>query len=195
MDYSEKLLQELTDAYGVSGYENDARAVMAKYMKQFSSLEYDNLGSLIGTKKGTSAKPKVAVIGHMDEIGFVVSEITSDGYIKFLPLGGWWGHVALAHRVQIVTEKGPVVGVIGSTAPHILKPEARKKVLDIEDMFIDVGTMEKYDITKKLGVKVGDPIIPDSKFTIMNHNQVYLAKAFDNRRYAILPILVGFHRP
>ncbi|MFH2037522.1 MAG: M42 family metallopeptidase [Candidatus Zixiibacteriota bacterium] len=181
MDQTEVLLQELTDAYGVSGYEGDARDVMARYMKKLTTLEYDHLGSLIGTKKGTAESPRVALVGHMDEIGFMVKEITKEGYIKFLPLGGWWGHVALGQRVQIMTDSGPVVGVIGSTPPHLLKAKEREKVLEIDDMFIDVGVMENYDITKKLGVKVGDPIIPDSKFTIMNHNKMYLAKAFDNR--------------
>lgn len=181
MDYTEILLQEITDAFGPSGYENAARDVMAKYMKDYATLSYDKLGSLIGEKKGKSDSPRVAVAGHLDEIGFMVREITPEGFIKFLPLGGWWGHVALAQRVWIVGSKGPVLGVVGSTPPHLLEQKEREKVLKISDMFIDVGTMEKYDITKKLGINVGDPIIPDSKFTIMNHNKMYMAKAFDNR--------------
>jgi len=181
LDQTEVLLQEMTDAFGTSGYEGGARKVMARYMNKFASIEYDKLGSLIGTKKGKSDKPRVAVVGHLDEIGFIVSEITEEGYIKFLPLGGWWGHVALAQRVWVVTQKGPVLGVIGSTPPHLLKEEERKKVLDISDMFIDVGAMEKYDVSKKLGVQVGDPVIPDSKFAIMNNKKLYMAKAFDNR--------------
>jgi endoglucanase len=63
----------------------------------------------------------------------------------------------------------------------LLKPDERKKVLDIDDMFIDVGGMNKYDIKKKLGVRLGDSIVPDSEFTVMGNKQVYLAKAFDNR--------------
>lgn len=181
MDKTEILLKEITDAFGVSGYENAARDLMASHMKDNAEISYDKLGSIIGKKKGKSESPRVAVVGHLDEIGFMVKEITRTGYIKFLPLGGWWGHVALAQRVWIKTSKGPVLGVIGSTPPHLLEEKDRKKVLKISDMFIDVGVMNKYDITKKLGVKVGDPIIPDSQFTIMNHNKMYMAKAFDNR--------------
>lgn len=181
MDNTEKLLQEITDANGPSGFEDDARAVMARYMKDLAELDHDRLGSLIGKKKGKSESPRVLVAGHLDEIGFMVKEITAEGFIKFLPLGGWWPHVLLGQRVRILTKKGPVIGVIGSQPPHILKDDDRKKVMQIEDMFIDVGAMEKYDITKKLGVKVGDSIVPDSSFTIMNHDQMYLAKAFDNR--------------
>jgi endoglucanase len=73
------------------------------------------------------------------------------------------------------------IGVVGSKPPHILPEEDRKKVLDIKDMFIDVGVQEKYDVQKKLGIKPGDPIVPDSNFTIMGNNKMYLSKAFDNR--------------
>ena len=74
--------------------------------------------------------PRVMAIGHMDEIGFMVKEITDEGFVKFLPLGGWWGHVALSQRVMVRTAKGDFVGVIGSKAPHILKPDELRTLLD-----------------------------------------------------------------
>ena len=181
MDFSAQLLKDLTNANGTSGYEDAATEVMASYMKGLADIEYDRLGSIIGTKKGASEHPRVLIDGHLDEIGFMVREITSGGFIKFLPLGGWWGHVALGQRMRILTKKGPVLGVVGTRPPHLLKDDERKKVMDIVDMFIDVGGMEKYDVKKKLGIRVGDPIVPDSEFTVMSNQQVYLAKAFDNR--------------
>ncbi|HSH00524.1 MAG TPA: M42 family metallopeptidase [candidate division Zixibacteria bacterium] len=182
LDATEQLLQELTNANGVPGYEDDARAVMKKHIAPLAdTVTCDRLGSLIATKKGKSADPKVLIGGHLDEVGFMVKEITKEGYIKFLPLGGWWGHVALAQRMRIVTDKGPVLGVVGSQPPHLLEPEQRKKVVEIKEMFIDVGVMEKFDVEKKLGIKVGDPIVPESDFTVMGNQDVYMAKAFDNR--------------
>jgi putative aminopeptidase FrvX len=181
LDQTEILLQEMTDAHGISGFEGGAREVMARHIKGYAEIEYDKLGSLIAKKVGTASSPRIALVGHLDEVGFIVREITEDGYIRFLPVGGWWGHVTLAQRVWVLTSKGPVLGVVGSTPPHLLEEKEREKVVKIDDMFIDVGTMLKYDITKKLGVRVGDPIIPDSRFAIMNHEKMYLAKAFDNR--------------
>jgi endoglucanase len=181
VDPTTQLLKELTNANGASGHEEAAREVMASHLEGIGDIEYDRLGSLMATKKGTSDNPRILVDSHLDEIGFMVKEITKHGFIKFLPLGGWWGHVALGQRMRIITKKGTVLGVVGCKPPHMLKPEERKKVLEIADMFIDVGTMEKYDITKKLGVEVGNSIVPDSEFTIMNNKQVYMAKAFDNR--------------
>ncbi len=182
MDNTELLLQELTDANGVSGHESDIAAIMKKHLEPVcDSISYDKLGSIIAAKKGSSAEPRVMIAGHMDEVGFVVSGITKSGFIKFLPLGGWWGHVALAQRIVVLTSKGPVIGVIGSTPPHILDPKARDKVMKIEDMFIDVGAKDNYDIEKRLGVSIGDAIVPHSPFTIMNHKKMYLGKAFDDR--------------
>ena len=182
MDTTELLLKEITEANGVSGYEDEVRRIMARELKgSVSELKYDKMGSIMGLQPGTAANPRVMVVGHMDEIGFMVKEITDDGYIKFLPLGGWWGHVALGQRMRIITSNGPVLGVVGSRPPHILEQAQREKVLDIKDMFIDVGVVQKFDVKKKLGIKQGDPIIPDSQFTIMGNKKLYMAKAFDNR--------------
>jgi endoglucanase len=182
MDQSALLLKEITEANGVSGYEDEIRQIMKRELDGFvDKIEFDKMGSIMGVKQGSSESPRVMVVGHMDEIGFMVKEITKDGYIKFLPLGGWWGHVALGQRMRIITSKGPIVGVIGSTPPHLLTAEDRKKVLEIKDMFIDVGVTEKFNVEKKLGIKLGDPIIPDSEFTVLSNPKMYMAKAFDNR--------------
>ncbi|MFQ5608559.1 MAG: M42 family metallopeptidase [Candidatus Zixiibacteriota bacterium] len=182
LDMTEKLLRDLTDANGVSGYEDGPRQVMKRYLKPLAnSISFDRLGSLIARKRGISDEPRVMIAGHLDEVGFMVKEVTKDGYIKFLPLGGWWGHVALGQRMRILTSKGVVIGVIGSRPPHILEEKERQKVQQIKDMFIDVGAQEKYNVERKLGVRVGDPIVPDSDFTVLGNQGLYMAKAFDNR--------------
>jgi putative aminopeptidase FrvX len=181
VDKTEKLFKELTEANGISGFEDDISDIMAAHLKNVADISYDNLGSLIAAKKGTTPAPKVMIAGHMDEIGFLVKSVTKEGFIKFLPVGGWWGHVALAQRVLVKTTKGEYVGVIGSKAPHILKAEERTKVLDISDMYIDVGATDKFDVVKKLGVRPGDPITPISEFTILGNPKTYAAKAWDDR--------------
>ncbi|MEK7329405.1 MAG: M42 family metallopeptidase, partial [Candidatus Eisenbacteria bacterium] len=129
----------------------------------------------------TSDGPRVMLAGHLDEVGFMVKSISKDGFVKFLPLGGWWGHVVLAQRLIIKTRKGDVLGVVGSKPPHELRDEDRKKVLEIREMFIDVGATSDWDARKRLDIRPGDPIIPDSPFAVMANPSVYLAKAWDNR--------------
>ena len=181
MDATELMLKELTEASGAPGREEEVAAIMERRLKKHARVGYDRLGSLIAEKKGAAASPRVMLAGHMDEVAFMVTDVSKEGYIRFLPLGGWWGHVALAQRVRILTGRGVVRGVVGSKAPHVLTPEERKKVLEISDLFIDIGCADKFDVKKKLGVQVGDVIIPEAPFEVLGNRDIYLAKAFDNR--------------
>ncbi len=190
MDQTEELFKELTEAHGVSGHEEEVSRIMAKRLSAVAEISYDNLGSLIAEQKGTSAHPKVMLAGHMDEVGFMVKEITKGGFVRFLPLGGWWGHVILSQRVSIRTSQGGVVGVVGSKPPHELEAEEKKKVLPIKDMYIDVGASSDFDVKKRLGIRPGDPITPLSPFTVMNNKKAYMAKAWDNRIGCALVIQV-----
>src|SRR5690625_3470578 len=148
-------------------------------LKQYADeVIYDNLGGVIGVKKGEG--PKVMVAGHMDEVGFMVTQVTKNGMIRFQPLGGWWNQVLLAQRVQIITERGPITGVIGSIPPHNLTAEQRKKPMEIKNMLIDIGADDQEDV-EKIGVKPGDTIVPATKFEPLANEKKILAKAWDNR--------------
>src|SRR5690606_2006390 len=99
--------------------------IVRKFMKEelgkyADEIIQDGLGSVFGVKKGDENGPRVMVAGHMDEVGFMVTSITKNGMIRFQTLGGWWSQVLLAQRVQIITDNGPVIGVVGSIPPHLL---------------------------------------------------------------------------
>lgn len=181
MDFVEQMLRDFTDAHGTSGHEGSARSVMRRYFEGKAELSYDRLGSLIAEKRGRAERPRVMIAAHLDEVGFMVSEIDKNGFIRFLPLGGWWGHVVLGQRVKIHTKKGPVTAVVGCKPPHMLPEEKRKKVLTLDKMYLDVGCQKGFDIKKRLGVRKGDFITPESDFTVMGNKKMYLAKAFDDR--------------
>ena len=181
MDRTLEFLKELTDAHGAPGFEGNVATVMEKHLKGVGAISRDRLGSFICEKKGSSAGPRVMLAGHLDEVGFLVKSVTKEGFVKFLPLGGWWGHVVLGQRLIIKTRKGDVLGVVGSKPPHELRDEDRKRVLEIKDMYIDVGGASDWDVAKKLDIRPGDAVIPDSKFTVMANPDLLLAKAWDNR--------------
>src|SRR5690625_4297404 len=146
--------------------------------KYADEIIHDHLGGVFGVKHGSG--PKIMVAGHMDEVGFMVTQITDNGMIRFQPLGGWWNQVLLAQRVQVMTKNGPVVGVIGSIPPHNLTPEQRKKPMEIKNMLIDIGADDKED-AEKIGVRPGQSIVPVCPFTPMANEKKILAKAWDNR--------------
>jgi putative aminopeptidase FrvX len=180
MDQTEQFLKEITEASGVPGYESDVRAILRRYLDDVAMIEQDKMGSFIGKHVGESASPRVMLAGHMDEIGFMVKMIAKEGFVKFVPLGGWWDQVLLGHRVVIKTAQGDVVGVLGAKPPHLLDTEERNKVVEKKDMYIDVGAASEEEV-REMGVRPGDPIIPVSEFTVMANPKWYLSKAFDNR--------------
>jgi putative aminopeptidase FrvX len=182
LDETLTMLKELTDAKAIPGNEREARKVMEKYIAPHADkIEYDNLGSLIAEKVGDANGPKIMVAGHLDEVGFMISKIDDKGFLSFQTVGGWWSQVMLAQRVTIVTRKGDTItGVIGSKPPHILTPDARKKAVDVKDMFIDIGASSKEE-AMEWGVLPGDMVVPYFEFTVMNNEKLLLAKAWDNR--------------
>jgi putative aminopeptidase FrvX len=181
LDETLTMLKDLTDAKGIPGNEKEVRDVMKKYIEPFADeVTTDGLGSLIAKKVGDENGPKIMVAGHLDEVGFMVTHIDDKGFLRFQPVGGWWSQVMLAQRVTIVTKKGDVTGVIGSKPPHILPPEARKKPVEIKDMFIDIGASSREE-AMEWGVRPGDMVVPYFEFTVMNNEKMLLAKAWDNR--------------
>jgi len=181
MDKTQQFMKDLVEAHGAPGFEHLVGDVMQRYLKGVGTFSRDRLGSFICEKKGSSTAPRVMLAGHLDEVGFMVKSVTKEGFVKFLPLGGWWGHVVLAQRLIIKTRKGDVLGVVGSKPPHELRDEDRKKVLEIRDMYIDVGSASDFDVHKRLDIRPGDPIIPDSSYQVMANPNLLLAKAWDNR--------------
>jgi putative aminopeptidase FrvX len=176
-----ELFKTLTELPGAPGNEHAVRKFMKEQLAKYSDeVVQDGLGGVFGVKIGKENGPTVMVAGHMDEVGFMVTSITDNGMLRFQTLGGWWSQVLLAQRVQIITDNGPIVGVIGSIPPHLLGEEQRKRPMDIKNMLIDIGADDKED-AEKIGIKPGQQIVPICPFTPMANEKKILAKAWDNR--------------
>lgn len=166
-DKALKLMKELMESFGPSGFERDVNSLLKRYMEPYSDqVVTDKLGSVAFVSKGTSEKPKILLAGHVDEVGFIVSSVTPEGYLTFNTLGGWWDQVLLGQRVVVRGSKGDVHGVIAAKPPHILSDEERKKVVERKDMFIDIGATSSDEVEES-GIKVGDPAVPLSPFSIV----------------------------
>lgn len=173
------MLQELVDVAGPPGHERAVREVMQKWVNPWSDeITTDRLGSLIA-RKGLSG-PKVMLAAHLDEIGFMITRITEEGYLRFQTLGGWWSQVLPAQRVEVHTRKGKFLGIIGSKPPHLMPLDERKKGINIDDLFIDLG-LESRDEAEELGIRPGDTVIPYSPYTQMSNPNRAVGKAMDNR--------------
>jgi putative aminopeptidase FrvX len=181
LDPKLQMLKDLTDAKGIPGNEREVREVMRRYIEPYADdITQDHLGSLVAKKVGKADGPKIMVAGHLDEIGFMVTQIDEKGFLKFQCVGGWWEQVMLAQRVTVVTKNGEIPGVIGSKPPHILPAEERKKPVDKKDMFIDIGATSREEALA-FGVRPGDMVVPVCDFTVMKNPKFLMAKAWDNR--------------
>ncbi len=175
------VLRRMTESFGPSGFERETVHIIKEYMDEFSDeFLMDKLGSAIFVARGEADRPHILIAGHVDEVGFIVSGIDDKGFITFNPLGGWWDQVLLSQRVTIRTKKGDIHGVIAAKPPHLLSGEERKKVLEKKNMFIDVGATSKSEV-EEMGVKIGDPIVPWSPFSLIRDGKIAMGKAFDDR--------------
>jgi endoglucanase len=178
---SVSLLAALTEAHGAPGHEDPVRAIFRTQVSEFGTVTCDRLGSIMCEVAGGKG-PRVMVTAHMDEVGFMVQNITESGFLQVVPLGGWWTHTLPSQRVRVRTRSGrEVVGVIAATPPHHLPDSERNKVLPIEQLFIDIGATDRRHAQETLGVRIGDPVVPDTPFTLMSNDRLLCSKAFDNR--------------
>ncbi|MBC7979731.1 MAG: M42 family metallopeptidase [Armatimonadetes bacterium] len=174
------LLQELTEAHSISGHEDEVRAIFIDELSEVGQLATDNNGSV--TCAHGSGGPRVLIAAHMDEVGFMVQNITPDGFIQFVMIGGWWEQVLLGQRVQILTRSGEkIIGVIGTKPVHFLQGTERNQIPGVEQMFIDVGSVSRREVEVDFQISIGDPIAPWSPFTALAKSNHFMAKAFDNR--------------
>ncbi|HEY7699527.1 MAG TPA: M42 family metallopeptidase [Vicinamibacteria bacterium] len=180
-DETERLLEELTNAHGVSGFEGPVRDILRREWKDvLPDLHTDGIGNLIGTLPGSSDSPRVLLMAHMDEVGFLVRYVDEQGYLYINNVGGYFDQSVLTQRLSILTARGEVLGYTGMKSGHILRPEERDKMIPLQDMFVDVGASSRAE-AEAMGLRPGLPVAYATKFAILNGTRRYLAKAWDDR--------------
>ncbi len=186
-------LKELTLINSVSGNEGAIRKELLSMTEPYATeITVDTMGNIIAFKKGTEPGGKKVVIGaHMDEVGFIVTDITDDGYIRFKSVGGVDPRIMLAQKVLIGDDKIP--GVIGVKAVHLQSPSERKSVIKESEMYIDIGATSGDEVRSK--VDKGDYIAFDSAYRELGGG-VIKAKALDDRvGCAIMAELIKYDYP
>ncbi len=179
--FDRELLEKCSNAAGVSGFEDEIRRLITEELQGCGVITQTVSGNLICEKKGPQGAPCVALVAHMDEIGFMVQGVTDDGYLLLVPLGGWWNHTLPSQRVHVITREGKrIPGQIGTKPPHLLPEAQRKQVMPTESLFVDVGASSRAE-TEALGIRLGCCVVPDVKLQPLAVNNRWMGKAFDNR--------------
>ena len=173
------LLEKLSNAPGPPGAEEPVRAIMVAEMKPLAgSLRYDGLGSVIA-QQGT-AGPRIMIDAHMDELGGMVRRITPNGLLTMQMLGGWLDQALVDQRWTILGSKGPVHAVTGIRDIHVVPADERNRVYPRNGLTLDIGAFTAEQAAA-MGIEPGDPVVPDSPFTVLNGSDNYLGKAWDDR--------------
>jgi endoglucanase len=177
-DQSVQFLKTLVNTPSPVGHEVRGQRVWLDYAKQFADETFsDAYGNCVAVlNKGGS--PRLMLAGHADEIAMAVNYITEDGYIYVRKMGGVDAAITKAQRVVIHTRNGPVKGVVGNVAPHLMREEKDAKPPKIHDLFLDVGVSSRKEAEKI--VRIGDPITLADEFDLLR-NELVVGRAFDNR--------------
>jgi putative aminopeptidase FrvX len=172
------VLRSLLTAHGPSGYETAPAAVFRDAASAFAEVVTDVMGSVWARVPGTAGGPTLAIVGHIDEIGLIVSHIDDDGFLRFRGVGGWDPQILVGQRVVLGTREGAIPGVVGKKPIHLLKEEERKKVARVEELHIDIGAKDGEEARDL--VRVGDVAVIDGEpFELPNGRAV--SRSMDNR--------------
>lgn len=184
-----ELLEELSNADGVPGLEDEVRAIFEARWAGLGELRHDGLGGVIldvaGRAEPGATAPRVAVECHTDEVGFMIRLVTASGLLRVVPLGGWWNQALPGQRLRVLVAGGEALqklpAVIGATPPHLLGAEgAKDRMVDVKDLVVDVGAASKEE-AERLGVRPGCFAVPASSFTRLAGGRRVMGKAFDDR--------------
>ncbi len=172
------LLEKLSNANGISGAESAiAKIIREEVAPYVDEIKTDRMGNLVAIKKGDDFK--IMLAAHMDEIGLIVQYIDEKGFIRFVGVGGWYSPVLVSQRVILHGEKGDVLGVLGMKPPHIMGEADRKKPIELDNLFIDVGAHSAEEV-EALGITVGTTVTIDRDYQPLA-GTVVTGKALDNR--------------
>jgi putative aminopeptidase FrvX len=177
-----KVLLDLLTARGPSGYETAPAAVWRAAAEGFAAVSTDVVGTplaRVAAKHDANSPPqRLLVMGHIDEIGLIVTHIDDEGYLWFGSVGGWDAQILVGQRVVLDTRGGPVKGVVGKKPIHLLREEDRKKVAEIRDLHIDIGAKDGDDARER--VRIGDVAVIDADPVELPNGRL-ASRALDNR--------------
>ncbi len=186
-------LLELLEARSPSGFEDEARGVVEKYVKKAAdAYQVDALGSCHASigKEG----PVLMMAGHIDELGLMIKHVDEKGFLYFDVIGGHDRSMISGRRVHVLSSKGVVKGVTGKRAIHLMSPEDRKKVPQLHQMWIDIGAKDKKEALSR--IRIGDPAVYDHGFETLQ-GSLAISRAFDDKTgaYAVNEAFLRLCKP
>lgn len=180
-----KRIQELSDAKGPSGFEEETIAVARRNLEDLCDLEEDRSRNLyIRRRHNTGKLPVVMLDAHSDEVGLMIHSIKPCGTLRFVELGRWSKNTLAGTKVLVRNAGGEWIrGVIAAKPPHFLSEKERQanQIPEVCDLVIDIGATSKEDAVRNFGIRIGEPAVPAASFAYDQKRDVMSGKGFDCR--------------
>jgi endoglucanase len=175
-----QLLEKLSNAFGPSGNEEDVTELLREELEGYADeTRVDKLGNIFFYHNGKEKYPKIMLSAHTDEIGFIITFIEQDGFLRFDTLGGITSNIMPGQRILLRGEKGYLKGIVGTKPPHIMTIEEQNRIIPKEDLFIDIGA-DSLNQAQEKGADVGMMGVFDVEFADLGDGY-FRGKAFDDR--------------
>jgi putative aminopeptidase FrvX len=177
------LIEKLSNAYGAPGFEDDVLSAARAYAGENADISEDSVRNLyLKPKTLVGGRPVVMLDAHTDEVAFMVQAIKPNGTLRFLPLGGWVNNAIPAHRVLVRNAQGKYVpGITATKPPHFMTEAEKTQETGIDSMSIDIGATSKAEAEESFGIRIGEPVVPDVRFSYDERHDLMMGKAFDCR--------------
>jgi len=173
-----RFLKDLLNARSPSGYEGEAQSVVDQFLAPVAdSYRKDVLGNRIA-ELTPNGGPTLLLAGHMDELGLLIQYVDDKGFLYFSTIGGMDLSTISGRRVHVLGKNGVVTGVTGRRAIHLLNAEERKKVPELQNIWIDIGAKSKEEALKR--VRIGDVAVYDHGFEMLG-GSLAVGRAMDNK--------------
>lgn len=174
------VLRDLLTTPGPSGREAAAAAVWRGHAEKFAAVERDTVGSSVARVNGTGGGdvPSLAIVGHIDEIGLIVTHIDEKGFLRVTQVGGWDPQQLVGQRVRLITREGELIGVVGKKPIHLMEADDRTRAAKLKELTIDIGAKDKEDARKV--VRIGDVAVIDVE-PVALRNGLIASRSLDNR--------------
>ena len=182
-------LERLLEEPGPSGFESRPARVWRSEAETVAESVWSDVHGNSFAEVGTDRRPRIMLAGHVDEIGFQITHVDENGFLYVGAIGGWDPQVVVGQRVRVMGRDGDVPGVVGKEPIHLLKPDDRKKVTEIQDVWVDLGASSSKEV-EELGVRVGDALVLAPGFLRLSTDRI-ASRAIDNRvgAYVVLETL------
>lgn len=177
------MISALSNAYGPSGFEDDALQVIRRCVPTDYTITGDALNNLyLRRRSADGEKPVLMLDAHSDEVGFMVQAIRPNGTLRFITMGSWVNSNIPAHKVRVRTRFGTwIPGIVAAKPPHFMSEAEKGRTPEIENMSIDIGASSAEEAIHDFGIRIGAPVVPDVSFSYDEAHDLMFGKAFDNR--------------